>query len=250
MRVIRECKANSAMGLIEVLLDDPPCLVVNKPGGLLTQSPPGIDSLEDQVRAQIQRGETAEDVYLGLPHRLDRPASGAVVMARTHRATRRLCDQFAGRSVDKRYWVLVEGELAEPAGTWQDLLRKIPGRPHVEVVPEGHPEGRLAVLDYRTLGVGPYGSWLELRLRTGRTHQIRVQCAHRGHPVLGDAQYGSTVAFGPLRDDPRDRWIALHARRLGFVHPTRREPVAVEAPLPRVWEPLAPLRGWIDPAGV
>jgi 23S rRNA pseudouridine1911/1915/1917 synthase len=239
------------MERIEVLLDDPPCLVVNKPGGLLTQSPPGIDSLEDRVRAELQLLDAHDDnYYLGLPHRLDRPASGAVVMARTQRATRRLNDQFAGRLVDKRYWVLVEGELTECEGTWQDRLRKIPGRPHVEVVSRGHPEGRLAVLDFRTLGVGPLGSWLEIRLQTGRTHQIRVQCAQRGHPVLGDEQYGSTAPFGPATEDVRARWIALHARSLGFLHPTRREVVHVQAPLPEVWRPQTPENGWVDTSGV
>ena len=178
---------------VELLLDDPPCLVVNKPGGLLTQSPPGIDSLEDRVRAFEQRRRGGEgNIYLGVPHRLDRPASGAIVFARNIRATRRLSEQFAGRLVDKRYWVLVEGTLAEPSGTWHDTLRKVPGEPRVEVVPPSHPEGRLAVLHYRVLGVGEYGSWLEIRLETGRTHQIRVQCASRGLAVRGDAQYGAT----------------------------------------------------------
>ncbi len=230
---------------VELLLDDPPCLVVNKPGGLLTQSPPGIDSLEDRVRMfEKQRRGIEGNIYLGVPHRLDRPASGAIVFARNIRATRRLSEQFAGRLVDKRYWVLVEGSLAHRAGTWRDALRKVPDQPRVEVVSNTHPEGRLAILHYEVLHEGAFGSWLEIRLETGRTHQIRVQCASRGLPVLGDFQYGAIRDFGPAVDDWRARWIALHARRLAFAHPKTRERVMVEAPLPPTWRSFAPLAGW------
>jgi 23S rRNA pseudouridine1911/1915/1917 synthase len=230
---------------VELLWDDPPCLVVNKPGGLLTQSPPGIDSLEDRVRAfEKQRRGVEGNIYLGLPHRLDRPASGAIVFARNIRATRRLCEQFAGRLVEKRYWVLVEGEPDAPAGTWRDVLRKLPGQPHVEVVAPSDPEGRLAILHYRRLGGGPYGSWLEIQLETGRTHQIRVQCASRGLPVVGDSQYGARQTFGPPTTDWRRRWIALHARQLAFAHPKTGQRVVVTAPVPSAWQDFTPPGGW------
>jgi 23S rRNA-/tRNA-specific pseudouridylate synthase len=80
-----------------------------------------------------------------------------------------------------------------------------------------------------------------VRLETGRTHQIRVQCAARGLPVLGDTQYGATRPFGPLTADPRERQIALHARRLGFMHPQRRERVVVDAALPEAWRAVGVL---------
>jgi 23S rRNA pseudouridine1911/1915/1917 synthase len=91
-------------------------------------------------------------------------------------------------------------------------------------------------LRYETLETGPWGTWLEIGLHTGRTHQIRVQAASRGHPVLGDTQYGSTVPFGPPHEDERMRAIALHARAILFLHPRTREPVSVTAP---VWD------GWL-----
>jgi 23S rRNA-/tRNA-specific pseudouridylate synthase len=224
------------MPSIELLLDAPPCLVVNKPCGLSTQAPPGIDSLEVRLRAWEEQRFGAEGIiYLGIPHRLDRPASGAICFARNVRAARRLSQQFERRLVEKVYWVLVEGVPVEPEGAWHDRLRKLPGRAQVEVVEANHPEGQDAVLSYRLLGTFAFGSWLEVRLQTGRTHQIRVQAATRGLPILGDVQYGASALFGPEVSDWRSRAIALHARRLGFVHPTTREPVVVVAPLPPFW---------------
>jgi 23S rRNA pseudouridine1911/1915/1917 synthase len=79
---------------------------------------------------------------------------------------------------------------------------------------------------------------VELEPLTGRMHQLRVQSAWRGHPVLGDTTYGSTIAFGPPAELPRDRVIALHARRLTISHPSTKEPLTLEAPLPAYWEPV------------
>jgi RluA family pseudouridine synthase len=223
----------------EILYEEGPCLVVCKPPGLLTQAPPGIDSLETRIKEFLRRRENkAGNIYLGVPHRLDRPASGAMVFARHSRAARRLAEQFEGRLVRKIYWACVEGRFESPEGTWTDLMRKIPDQPRAEIVPDGHPEGRLAVLHYRQLASGTWGTWLEIELETGRMHQIRVQAASRGHPVLGDAMYGSSAEFGPQYADARLRAIALHARSLGFRHPMTREPVAVSAAPPEPWREL------------
>jgi 23S rRNA pseudouridine1911/1915/1917 synthase len=220
----------------EILYESGPCLVVNKPTGVLTQAPPGIVSLEQRIKSFLAaRDRLAGPVYLGVPHRLDRPASGAMVFARHPRATRRLADQFEARTVEKVYWALVAGVVEPVEGTWQDYLRKIPDRPEAEVVDEQHPEGRIAVLHYRTIGATEFGSLLEIQLETGRTHQIRIQAASRGYPLLGDAQYGSKVEFGPQFEDARERAIGLHARRIGFRHPVSREAVAVVAPVPANW---------------
>jgi 23S rRNA-/tRNA-specific pseudouridylate synthase len=139
------------------------------------------------------------------------------------------------RMVDKTYWVLVEGHVRPRRATWRDFLRKVPGEARAEIVMPDHAESRLAILHYHVRRYEDYGSWLEVRLETGRTHQIRLQCSSRGHPVLGDGQYGSTRPFGPQREDHRDRWIGLHARQLGFTHPKTREPVIVTAPVPAPW---------------
>lgn len=224
---------------IEVLYHCGPCLVVNKPPGILTQAPAGIDSLEQRIKAYLKAQEKKTgNVYLGVPHRLDRPASGAMVFARHVRAARRLAEQFEARTVQKIYWACVEGQVSPERGTWEDHVRKIPNQAQAEIVPTDHPEGRIAVLHYCTLGVSPWGTWLEIELETGRMHQVRVQAASRKHPLLGDSQYGSTVPFGPQADDPRLRVVALHARRLAFRHPMTHEPVEITAPLPSAWDAL------------
>jgi 23S rRNA pseudouridine1911/1915/1917 synthase len=224
---------------IEILYEEGPCLVVNKPSGLLTQSPPGIDSLEWRIKAFLQERDARPGrIYLGVPHRLDRPASGAMVFGIHSRAAHRLSKQFERREVEKTYWACVAGAVEPAEGTWINYTRKIPDEAQAEIVGPEHPEGREAILRYRTLGVYAWGTWLEVALETGRMHQIRIQAAFRGHPVLGDVQYGSTVPFGPQHEDPRLRAIALHARTLSFQHPMTRTPVAITAPLPLAWGEL------------
>ena len=224
----------------ELLYEDGPCLAVGKLAGLATQAPPGIDSLELRIKRFLkERDGQTEPIYLGLPHRLDRPVSGAMVFATHRRAARRLSKQFERRQVRKVYWACVAGVPTPAEGTWQDYLRKVYGQPLAEVVTEGHPEGRLAVLHYRTLLTVDWGSWLEIELETGRTHQVRIQAASRGHPLLGDLQYGSQVLFGPQHEDQRLRAIALHARRLEFVHPLSKQTVTVAAPVPQYWPKAA-----------
>jgi 23S rRNA pseudouridine1911/1915/1917 synthase len=221
---------------LDVLYDDGPCLVVNKPAGILTQAPAGIDSLEIRVKAFYkEREQTEGNVYLGLPHRLDRPVSGAIVFARHVRAARRLSDQFEQRTVSKVYWAVVEGDVEGDDGTWTDHLHKRHGMAQAIVVPADDERGKLAVMHWRVLNRLVNGTWLEVQLETGRTHQIRVQAASRGCPVLGDAQYGAKQPFGEQFDDERLRAIALHARQLGFNHPMSREPVDLIAPTPLTW---------------
>jgi len=223
----------------QILYEEGPCLVVCKPPGLSTQAPAGIDSLEVRIKTFLrQRDLRPGYVYLGVPHRLDRPASGAIVFGKHSRAARRLARQFEKRLVKKTYWAGVEGLVTPPEGTWEDYLRKIPGQARAEVVAPDHPEARLARLNYRTLASGSGVTWLEIELLTGRTHQIRIQAASRGHPLLGDAQYGATLPFGPQHEDERLRAIALHARTLEFRHPMTKEIVCVTAPLPEFWPQL------------
>jgi 23S rRNA pseudouridine1911/1915/1917 synthase len=128
--------------------------------------------------------------------------------------------------------------LQPDEGTWIDHLHKRHGMAQAIVVPPDDPRGKLAVMHYRVLGRVNGNSWLEVQLETGRTHQIRVQSASRGHPVLGDAQYGSTQTFGEQFDDERLRAIALHARHLGFNHPMTQEPVDIVAPLASGWNAI------------
>ncbi len=226
--------------MLDILYDSGPCLVVNKPPGLLTQAPAGIDSLEEQVKAFYREREQIEgNIYLGLPHRLDRPVSGAIVFARHVRAAQRLAAQFENRTVTKVYWAIVKGEVQPDEGTWTDHLHKRHGMAQSIVVPPDDARGKLAVMHYRVLArIDGVGTWLEVQLETGRTHQIRVQSASRGHPVVGDAQYGATQPFGEQFEDERLRPIALHARQLGFYHPMTNEAVDIVAPTPSAWQSI------------
>jgi 23S rRNA pseudouridine1911/1915/1917 synthase len=240
------------MTTVDILYEDSACLVANKPGGLLTQAPLGIDSLEFRIKTLLkERDQKPGGVYLGVPHRIDRPVSGAIVFAKNVRAARRISEQFEGRLVEKKYWALVAGDVAPAEATWTDYLKKIDGEPRSIVVDERDPAGRIAILHYKVVGTlrvpssgtedsAASASLLEIELETGRTHQIRVQCAHHGHPLLGDELYGSQVPFGPWSADERERLVALHARTLKFRHPLTREFVEITAPLPAAWNGIVP----------
>jgi 23S rRNA pseudouridine1911/1915/1917 synthase len=158
-----------------------------------------------------------------------------IVFARHVRATRRLAEQFEGRMVRKLYWALVEGWVPDDQAIWRDFMRKVPDEPRAEIVDRKHPEARLAVLRFRVQRRFEAATLLEIELETGRTHQIRLQMATRGYPIVGDRQYGARDDFGPLTEDIRERCIALHAQSLSFRHPMNREPVHVTAPLPQPW---------------
>lgn len=227
---------------MQILWEDPMAMVVAKPAGILTQGAPGIETLETRLRAYLkERDAHPGEPYVGLPHRIDRPVSGAVLVARNIRATRRFGAQFQSRKIGKRYLAIVAGEVAADEGQWCDRLRKIPDRPIAEVVDAEHPEGRAAILRYRVVerrGSTPWGSIsvLAIELETGRMHQIRLQCASRGYPILGDVTYGSTIPFGPQPEDVRQRAIALHAREIRFRHPKSGLEVRVIAPLGEDWQ--------------
>jgi 23S rRNA pseudouridine1911/1915/1917 synthase len=223
-----------------ILFEDDSILVVNKPAGITTQAPRAFESLESRVRLYLAAavGRAAEDIYLGIPHRLDRPVTGVIVFAKTRQAARHLSKQIERRRVRKIYWSCVERVVEPLEGTWTDYLHKFHGQPKTAVVEATHPQGLEAILHFRTLGFHQAGSWLEIELETGRTHQIRVQTSSRGHPVLGDEAYGARLPFGPHEDDERLRRIALHARSLTFHHPTSKEQMMVEAPPTDSWADL------------
>jgi RluA family pseudouridine synthase len=233
-------RQESKMPPCEILYEHGPCLAVNKPPGILTQAPAGIDSLEAQIKSWLDRRDRlGRSVYLAIIHRLDRPASGALLFCRERKAAKRLSRQFEHRRVAKTYWALVEGEVSPPEGTWTDYLYKIHGMAQALVVPPDHAGAKHAILHYRVLCTTEVGSWLEIELETGRTHQVRVQSASRGHPIVGDEQYGSRLTFGPQHADARERAIALHARSLAFTDPTTDESVHLTAKPPDAWHALA-----------
>lgn len=224
---------------LDILYNEGACLAVNKPSGVLTQAPSHIDSMEARVRSYWQTTEhKSHHLYVGVPHRLDRPASGVLLFARNIRATQRLSAQFQNRTIEKSYLVAVAAADLTGSGTWIDYLYKLPDKPRVITVASDDPRGRMAELHYCILASGQGVALASVQLLTGRTHQIRVQFASRGYPILGDEMYGSTTLFGPTVADPREQSIALHAHRLRFRHPTRPYSVSVSAPPPDAWRQL------------
>lgn len=221
----------------DILLEEGAVLVLNKPGGLLTQGPPGIDSLELRMKQFLKvRDSKPGKVYLGVPHRLDRPVSGVMVVVKNVRAARRISEQLEARLVTKKYWAVVEGEIEADAGTWTNWMRKIPDEAKSEIIEDGAPGSKWAVLHFKVLQRSGGQTLIEIELETGRTHQIRLQCGSRGLPIVGDSLYGATLTFGPETLDQRKRWIALHARRLAFVHPISGDSVDQTAPMPKYWK--------------
>jgi 23S rRNA pseudouridine1911/1915/1917 synthase len=220
--------------MIEILIDDPWFLVINKPIDLLTQAVAGVPSVQSMLIDQLRNGPSKP--FVGIPHRLDRMTSGVMVVARNQRALRRLCDQFAARSVHKEYLAWVFGETPE-RGEWTDWIRKIPDVAKSELADPTVDGARIAELEFdtidrRTLPTGQPACLVRVVLRTGRMHQIRLQFASRGHPVLGDIAYGGEIDFASQERKTREPMLALHASRLQFSHPKTAERIVAEAPRP------------------
>jgi 23S rRNA pseudouridine1911/1915/1917 synthase len=205
---------------LEVLYEDNHLLALSKPAGRPTLT---------AMAKQYIKGRYAKpgNVYLGVVSRLDAPVSGIVLLARTSKAARRLTEQFRCGTVEKTYWTIVEGNVEPPLESCVDWVGKDERQHRMQIVEPTSPGAKQARLCYRRLARVQRDSLLEVKLQTGRKHQIRLQLAHRGHPILGDRKYGS-----------RRRWptgIALHARRLVIGHPVGGAPLELEAPLPGVW---------------
>ncbi|MCX7934644.1 MAG: RluA family pseudouridine synthase, partial [Planctomycetota bacterium] len=172
-------------------------------------------------------------VFLGLVHRLDRPVSGLVVFARTSKAAARLSEQFRGRTVQKIYRAVVEGRPPSCEGRLQHFLSGAAHRLKVAVAKPGRGKARRAEIRYRLLQQGRTRSELEIELITGLKHQIRVQLAAIGCPIVGDFKYsGRSQTVQPLANG---RAIALHAWRLVLQHPTQPREMSFVAPLPDYW---------------
>jgi 23S rRNA pseudouridine1911/1915/1917 synthase len=214
---------------LTILYEDNHCLAVAKPSGCLSTHFEGREETLDRAvkRYLKEKYRKPGNVFLGIVHRLDKLVSGVLLFARTSKAAARLAEQFRQGTVEKTYWAIVEGEVDSQAGSLEDWLKKDRERGRVEVVEPRTPGARQALLHFTRRGGHGGLTWLELRPQSGRTHQLRVQLAHRDHPIYGDAKYGSIHTFG--------RAIALHARSLTFLHPVRYEPITLTAELPRAW---------------
>ena len=204
-------KRASAPGPVpEILYEDNHLIAVFKPAGTLTQGDAtGDPSMMDEVREHIRlRDRKPGNVFLGLVHRLDRPVSGVLLLAKTSKGASRIAAQIRNREVTKTYRALTQGQPPPgPGATLRHLLLAAAPGGSSRVVDAPEKDAKVAALEYRVLQRLPGMALLEIDLHTGRKHQIRAQLAHIGCPILGDVRYGATAPFHPGT-------IALVARRL------------------------------------
>ncbi len=223
-----------ATSVINVLYEDNHLLIVNKPAGILVQG----DSTGDQPLVEVGKAYIKEKykkpgaVFLGVVHRLDRPVSGVVVFARTSKALARMNAQFRDKETQKTYWALVDNKPPKAQGKLIHWLVKDEKKNKTAAYDTEIDEGKRSELDYKLVRQAGK-SLLEVQPITGRPHQIRVQLASMGRPIVGDLKYGYPT---PNQDGS----ICLHARSLEFTHPVTKEKMLITAELPddQHWNPF------------
>jgi len=211
---------------LSVIYEDNHILVVNKAAGLLAQGDQtGDESLVDIAKRYIKdKYQKPGDVFLGLVHRLDRPTTGVIVLARTSKALTRLNQQFKDRIPKKVYQAVVSG-TPESSARLEHYLKKNTSQNKSFHYPKNTPNTKHAILQYRYVKQLKSYHAIEIELETGRHHQIRAQLAAKGLHIKGDLKYGAK------RPNPNGS-IYLHARSITFVHPTKKEEMKFIAPYP------------------
>ncbi len=214
---------------LKILYEDNHVLSVFKPAGLLSQGPgEKQNTLVDIAKEWIKiKYEKPGNVYLGLVHRLDRPVSGVVILAKTSKAASRLSAQMREKQIHKEYLAVVHGIPKNKKGTVEGYLKKNEKDQKMLIIDSEYTNSLYSRLEYKLLDSKGYKSLLLVFPFSGRRHQIRVLLAHVGLPIWGDCKYGK----GPkLRST-----IGLLAYRMSFLHPTTFSRITVEAPLPPNW---------------
>jgi 23S rRNA pseudouridine1911/1915/1917 synthase len=217
--------------MLEVLYEDNHIIAVNKKSGDIVQGDKTGDApLSDFVKAYIKKKYNKPgEVFLGTIHRLDRPTSGVVLYARTSKALSRMNEQFREKQVQKTYWAVVDNSPPNTSGTLENYLQKNKKQNKSYITKnEG---GKHALLDYKLLKKLDNFFHLEIRPKTGRHHQIRVQLAHIGSIIKGDLKYGA-------KRSNKDASIHLLAQKLEFIHPVTKENITIIAPAPKesIWD--------------
>lgn len=212
---------------IEVLYEDNHLIGVNKKAGDITQGDKtGDETLPDKVKAWLKvKYDKPGNVFCGVIHRLDRPTSGIVMLAKTSKSLSRMNAMFQKKQVQKTYWAIVEDKPSTDSGSLSDYLKKNDKQNKSYVVKKDTPEAKHAELDFKLIASSDRYYLLEINPRTGRHHQIRTQLAHLGTIIKGDLKYGAKRSNG-------DGSISLHARKIQFTHPVSQESISITAPVP------------------
>jgi 23S rRNA pseudouridine1911/1915/1917 synthase len=222
---------------LQVLYEDPDFVAIDKPAGMVVHAGAGVHE-GTLVNALLGRFESLSalggDLRPGIVHRLDRFTSGVILVAKNDSAHRALAAQFAGRQVEKTYLALVHGSVKGERGRIEKPIARDPRHRTRMTARLSH--GRAAWSEYRVLRRFADFTLLEVRIGTGRTHQIRVHLSSIGHPVAGDRLYGAPARSEGLA---LERFF-LHAHRIRFQHPFTGQPVEIESPLP------GDLTGWME----
>ena len=219
--------------MVKVIYEDNHLLVVEKPVNILSQG----DDTNDKDMVNLLKNYVKEkynkpgNVFIGLVHRLDRPVGGVMVFAKTSKAASRLSEQVRNKSFKKTYRAAIHGTMNKKEYTLKDYLYKNKKTNMVSVVNKNHKEAKNAELDYETLQSKNNFSLVQIDLKTGRPHQIRVQFASRKHPLFGDQRYGQDV-------NKVGQQIALWSYKIEITHPTTKEKMEFicEAPKEYPWD--------------
>lgn len=214
--------------MLKVIYEDNHLLVVEKPVNILSQG----DDTNDKDMVNLLKSYVKEkynkpgNVYIGLVHRLDRPVGGVMVFAKTSKAASRLSEQVRNKSFKKTYRAVIHGKMNKNKDTLNDYLYKNKKTNMVSVVNKNHKDAKSAELSYETLGFKENKSLVEIDLKTGRSHQIRVQFSSRKHPLFGDQRYGQDV-------NKIGQQISLWSYRINIIHPTTKEKMEFICPPPQ-----------------
>ncbi len=213
---------------IEILFEDNHLIIVNKKVSDIVQGDKTGDvSLDKKIKAFIkERDNKPGNVYLGLPHRLDRPVSGVVVYTKTSKALSRMNEIFREGKSEKSYWAIVKNKPVPESGRLEHFLKKNEKQNKSYIVPEDTKGCKKAVLEYDLRASSDNYHLVQVKLITGRHHQIRVQMAAIGCPIKGDLKYG-------FPRSNKNAGISLHARSISFRHPVKKEMLEIEAPAPQ-----------------
>lgn len=211
----------------KVIYEDNHLLIVNKAASDIVQGDKTGDiPLSEVGKAYLKKKYNKPgNVYLGVVHRLDRPTSGALIFARTDKALSRLNDMLRKHEIKKTYWAVVEKAPAQREARLVNYLKKNSKNNKSYVVSKNTQGAQEAILSYKHIASSDKYHLLEIKLETGRHHQIRVQLSHIGCIIKGDLKYGAK------RNNP-DASIHLHARKLELIHPVKKEPMTFIAPTP------------------
>lgn len=218
----------------QILFEDNHLMIVNKPCGIAVQEDTtGDPALENLIKEYIKKRDAkAGNVFLGVVHRIDRPVSGAVILAKTSKALARLNEMVKKREIEKRYWAITERKPETEQGRLIHHIERDGKKNRSFAYSRPGKETKEAILDYELICVSKNFYLLEIGLITGRHHQIRAQLSKIGCPIRGDLKYGaarSNTSGG----------ISLHSRSVQFVHPVSKQEIKVTAPVPsqdNLWE--------------